>query len=193
MNIGIEGSPAPFVGFSKIPRWVNETCTVTEKIDGTNGCLHFADNGYLTCQTRNRTVAPGDDSYGFAAWAHANREELFSEFGTGYHFGEWWGQGVQRKYGQTTKRFSAFNVHLWPNDRKVDIGGIPVDGVPILVGEVSVEGLGYELAWWEDHLRTEGSRLGHGFMNPEGLMVYLHLTKRYLKFPFDPTPKGKTA
>lgn len=33
--------------------------------------------------------------------------------GVGRHFGEWWGQGIQRKYGMAERRWSLFNVSRW--------------------------------------------------------------------------------
>lgn len=50
------------------------------------------------------------DNHGFGAWVLLNAAELVAFLGPGRHFGEWWGAGVQRRYGVPNKRFSLFNV-----------------------------------------------------------------------------------
>lgn len=63
----------------------------------------------------------GWDNYGFGAWVRDNAAALVRLFGPGRVFGEWWGAGVQRKYGLTGKRFSLFNVSRYgEQDRYVD-------------------------------------------------------------------------
>jgi hypothetical protein len=100
----------------------------TEKIDGTNACVIWSyepadsntivtittETGPLSmwCQSRTRLITPENDNYGFAKWVRSNSEELLS-LGEGYHFGEWWGQGINRGYGLTEKRFSLFNTRRW--------------------------------------------------------------------------------
>jgi hypothetical protein len=66
----------------------------------------------VSAGSRNRWLQPGktSDNYGFAAWVAANAEALVALLGPGRHFGEWWGGGIQRKYGLGAKRFSLFNV-----------------------------------------------------------------------------------
>jgi hypothetical protein len=58
----------------------------------------------------------------------ANAEAIAATLGAGRHFGEWWGAGVQRRYGQTAKRFSLFNVSKYGEvteylDRRCTWGG----------------------------------------------------------------------
>jgi len=61
--------------------------------------------------SRSRWLQPGkQDNFGFAGWVAANAEALVALLGPGRHFGEWWGGGIQRKYGLGAKRFSLFNV-----------------------------------------------------------------------------------
>ena len=114
-----------FMEFRKIPR-LNRDVVISEKIDGTNAQVlirAFGDGETTTAQpvatvnehrlwagSRNRWVTPDKDHYGFARWVADNAAELVSLFGPGRVFGEWWGAGVQRKYGLTAKRFSLFNV-----------------------------------------------------------------------------------
>lgn len=198
-------TPPPFEAFPKIPRLLGDV-VVTEKIDGTNGQLLITDHGDLFVGSRNRWLQPGADNYGFHAWAMAHRQELL-ELGPGRHYGEWWGSGIQRRYGleKGDKRFSLFNVSRW----RV-LGSSPIEllpphptappqvlgeheapaccfVVPILyVGELDTSMIQAVM----DRLATHGSKAAPGFMNPEGAMVYHVRASAYLKLPFDPTPKG---
>jgi hypothetical protein len=122
-----------FVPFPKIPRLRREA-VITEKIDGTNGCVVIEEVSAVTgtaipdcalavlpvadrdarlvvmAQSRKRFVTPGADNAGFAAWVSANAEFLVEALGPGRHFGEWWGRGIQRGYGLDHRRFSLFNA-----------------------------------------------------------------------------------
>lgn len=100
-----------FKEFPKMARLSREI-VITEKIDGTNAQIFIAEDGSMLFGSRNRWVTPEDDNYGFAVWATAHTDELRT-LGPGRHFGEWWGQGIQRKYGMTEKRFSMFNTIRW--------------------------------------------------------------------------------
>lgn len=87
-----------FVEFPKMPRLSRE-CVITEKIDGTNAQIFIADD----CETmligsRTRWITPENDNAGFARWCMEHKEDLL-RLGPGRHFGEWWGQGIQRNYG----------------------------------------------------------------------------------------------
>ena len=105
-----------FIKFPKLPR-LSRDMVITEKIDGTNAQICISDSGLeLKAGSCNRWVIPGDDNAGFAKWCEENRTELL-RLGHGRHFGEWWGQGIQRKYGLSEKRFSLFNVSRWADDR----------------------------------------------------------------------------
>jgi len=87
----------PFEKFKKIARYSREI-VVTEKIDGTNGIIYIPpDSSFIKAGSRNQWLAPGrQDNLGFAAWVFQNREDLMS-LGPGYHYGEWWGKGIQRR------------------------------------------------------------------------------------------------
>ena len=116
-----------FTPFPKIGR-MKRGCVITEKIDGTNAAVRIAplpiasDAPYTSvvgdyavfAQSRSRFITPDDDNYGFARWVAENASSLV-ELGEGIHFGEWWGAGIQRRYGLTEKRFSLFNVGRWKN------------------------------------------------------------------------------
>ena len=149
-----------FESFQKIPRLSREII-VTEKIDGTNACIVIGDNGEFACQSRSRFITPDDDNYGFARWAYANIEEL-SRLGPGYHYGEWWGQGIQRGYGLTEKRFSLFNTRRWgehnPNTPQC------CHVVPMLRASDSSEVVRF--------LQQNGSVAAPGWERPEGAVMY---------------------
>jgi hypothetical protein len=97
----------------------------------------------------------------------ANAQELL-RLGPGHHFGEWWGQAIQRNYGLTEKRFSLFNTSRWGNDETrptcchvvpVIVRGAPIDSFAV-VGKAIEE------------LKTIGSFAAPGFMKPEGVVAF---------------------
>ncbi len=104
-----------FEPFNKIGR-LKRTCTITEKIDGTNAQICFNAAGEMLVGSRKRQIWPegfegkdkGCDNAGFAKWAYENKDALFDFLGEGRHFGEWCGGKIQRGYGLTEKRFALF-------------------------------------------------------------------------------------
>lgn len=100
-----------FIEFPKMARLSRE-CIISEKIDGTNGCIFITDDERMFVGSRTRWITPQDDNHGFARWAMEHKEELM-RLGPGRHFGEWWGNGIQRGYGLKEKRWSLFNVIRW--------------------------------------------------------------------------------
>ncbi len=173
-----------FVEFSKIPR-LSRDMIITEKIDGTNGCVFIGEDGEFLVGSRTRWITPETDNHGFAKWAYENKDELMG-LGKGRHFGEWWGSGIQRGYGlqKGEKRFSVFNVTRWclfGNEPQVIPTGDPritkmqeilpscVGLVPVLYrGPFSTEAVNETL----DVLARCGSLAVPGYMNPEGVVVY---------------------
>jgi len=173
-----------FVEFKKIPR-LARNMVITEKIDGTNGCIFIGEDGEFLVGSRTRWITPENDNHGFAKWAYANKDSLMG-LGPGRHFGEWWGSGIQRAYGlsKDDKRFSLFNVSRW-----VLFGMEPVDvptqdprvtrrkePLPACVGLVPVlySGL-FSTEKIEDVMRIlseRGSVAAPGFMRPEGVVVF---------------------
>jgi hypothetical protein len=176
-----------FVEFPKMARW-SRHIIVTEKIDGTNACVYIGEDGTFLTGSRTRWITPEDDNFGFSAWAHAHRDELMA-LGPGQHFGEWWGAGIQRKYGLTEKRFSLFNVSRWSDDA---VRPACCHVVPLLY-----QGLIREMDILDalERLRCDGSVAAPGFMDPEGIVIY-HVAagmgfKKTLKK--DEVPKGVAA
>lgn len=176
-----------FEPFQKIARLSRE-CTITEKIDGTNGCIFIGENGEFMVGSRTRWITPEDDNFGFAAWAYQNRADLLT-LGPGRHFGEWWGAGIQRKYNQETKRFSLFNTHKWANDfaRPACCDVVPV----IYSGLFSSTAVDTCM----EILRNHGSIAAPEFMKPEGIIIYHHAANLYFKKTLDKDDewKGKQA
>ncbi|MFE6493401.1 RNA ligase family protein [Streptomyces sp. NPDC057748] len=198
---------------------------VTEKLDGTNSGIHITavphdEPGELTVypgewmalvvdgvryvvstQSRKRIITPGKttDNYGFAGWVYDNAADLVRILGEGLHFGEWWGQGIQRRYGLEEKRFSLFNTARWwaadeehgtsMNQRaeQSDLVG-QVDAVPVLYEGPFSEA---QIAQALRDLETEGSFAAPGFMNPEGICVYHSQTRNVFKVTLDNNDAGK--
>ena len=159
-----------FKGFSKIPRYSRE-CIITEKIDGTCGCIYIDFDMNIYAGSKNRWLWGSiqdeihNDNHGFAQWVKTNQDEL-RKLGIGYHFGEWWGKGIQRGYGITNKRFSLFNIKKWTdNVYKPDCCEI----VPILFeGMFTSENIENTLK----DLQTFGSVASFAYDNPEGIVIF---------------------
>src|SRR5688572_29258658 len=147
-----------FKSFNKIPR-LSRDIIVTEKIDGTNGIIAIGEDGEFAVGSRTRFITPEQDNMGFAKWAYENKDDLMT-LGPGYHYGEWWGIGIQRGYELTEKRFSLFNVSRWADERPACCGLVPT----LYRGEFSTGAIHAIL----DNLADGGSVAAPGFMNPEG-------------------------
>jgi hypothetical protein len=184
-----------FKPFPKMPRLSRE-CIITEKIDGTNASILITpgypdDPKAITCwydettQTdmvmyagsRTRWITPQDDNFGFAKWVRDNADQL-AQLGPGHHFGEWWGQGIQRNYGLKEKRFSLFNVQRW-RPRRVTEGLVlqsAVEEHPECCDVVPVVYAGLfktpDVDIGLNFLSRYGSIAAPGFMNPEGVVVF---------------------
>jgi len=156
-----------FKAWPKIPRVENKKEFYTEKIDGTNGCIIILEDGTFACQSRTRIITPEDDNFGFARWAYTNKEELL-KLGPGYHYGEWWGLGIQRGYNQTEKKFSLFNTYRDPASLPACIYQVP-----------SIHANSIEEA--KEILIKNGSLAAPGFMNVEGVVIFEYNTKTYWK------------
>ena len=104
-----------FVAFPKIAR-LNREIVITEKIDGTNASIYVSEkDGAVYAGSRTRWITPEDDNFGFARWVRDHADELRTGLGFGVHFGEWWGAGIQRRYGLTPH---AYHLNLRVNEAK---------------------------------------------------------------------------
>lgn len=171
-----------FAEFPKIAR-LSRDVIVTEKIDGTNAQVFISEDGQIIAGSRNRWITPHDDNFGFASWVEAHRDELL-KLGAGRHFGEWWGQGIQRNYGLSEKRFSLFNVQRWAlygtEPQRIATADPRIekwqDVLPECCGLVPVLYRGMFDTTAVDRaietLRLTGSAAAPGFMKPEGVVVF---------------------
>ncbi len=172
-----------FRAWPKIGRKDPMVVTVTEKIDGTNGCIIVHDGEVVGVQSRNRLITPEDDNFGFASWVKANSETLKS-LGDGYHYGEWAGPGIRKNPRNLEERgFFLFNTFRWgpPN--------LPPSGcqvVPVLyhgsLADKSVDNIMKDL-WLLANAR--------GY-TPEGVVIYNLALRGYTKATFA-NPEGKWA
>lgn len=188
--------PGPFVPFPKIAR-LNRDVVITEKIDGTNASITICEGGGpIVAGSRKRWITPEDDNFGFAAWVRDHATEL-RELGPGTHFGEWWGQGIQRGYGAEERYFSLFNSGRWLDpfenmsntDESLTIAPACCRVVPVLwVGELR-GGLERVL----HQLRTHGSAISPGF-KAEGVVIWHTAARTLFKVTLehDEKPKGST-
>lgn len=176
-----------FRPFKKIAR-LNREWLAHEKIDGTNAIVFVGEDGSVVAGSRNRWLTVDRDNYGFAKWVADNAEEL-RRLGPGYHYGEFWGAGVQSRYGLSEKRFSLFNVGRWADDavRPKCCHVVPELARGLDVREVAERALA--------RLRTEGSIAAPGFMNPEGIVLFHSASGTLLKVLLenDAAPKGAQA
>ena len=202
-----------FTGFPKIARW-NRDIIITEKIDGTNAQIFIAKDcepieykpGKVVpflCGSRNRWVFPESDNHGFAKWAYEHVYELLT-LGPGSHFGEWWGQGIQRGYGLKEKRFSLFNVTRWKDGRPSCCSIVPVLYQGPMFSEEPTVNRYFKYEEDTDYfqinhisealykLRVDGSIAAPGFMKPEGVVIFHTASNHCYKVTLenDDKPKG---
>lgn len=202
-----------FRAWPKTPRLYRDI-TITEKIDGTNAAVivdpeplladwerghRFGDavvvniegrSHLVGAQSRKRLITPEDDNYGFARWVFDNAQALANTLGPGYHYGEWWGSGIQRRYGLSggDKRFSLFNVKRYANIDPTGVEGLGL--VPVLYqGPFSESQIRHLLAW----LRQCGSAAAPGFMDPEGIIVHHSQSGQVYKVLLDNDHLPKSA
>lgn len=169
-----------FQKFPKITRFFDQDVIVTEKIDGTNSLVFVSEDlKMIKAGSRSRWITPEDDNYGFAKWVEENKDDL-KNLGPGYHYGEWWGQGIQRKYGMSVKVFSLFNSSRWSDKQ----GNRPkcCDVVPLLFqGSVNDLVTRFEFP----NISKAAEKYGVTFEKPEGYMIYFSKEGSYFKVPLN--------
>lgn len=182
-----------FVEFPKIPR-LFRTCVITEKIDGTNACVCITEDGQFLTGSRTKWITPDADNAGFSRWAHEHKDDLM-QLGVGTHYGEWWGQKIQRGYDLKEKRFSLFNTSRWSDAGHDDQAGVHHSRpscchvVPVLYEGLFDTKTVYMV---KDILQHVGSYAAPGFMRPEGVVIYHVQGNLYFKSTIekDEQPKG---
>lgn len=123
------------------------------------------------------TIKKGTDNFAFAAWVRDNSNDL-RKLGPGQHFGEWYGNGIQRGYRLAEKRFALFNVARWGdhNPNTPDCVEVVKNLTPMCKGDP-------DLAM--DILNEEGSYSVPGFMNPEGIVIFHTASRTLYKQTFE--------
>ncbi len=141
-----------------------------------------ANEYWLYAQSRSRFVTPGSDNFGFAQWVRDSARTLVDDLGPGRHYGEWWGAGIQRKYGQKEKFFSLFHAARW---RDAEFTTPNLEVVPVLwEGTFDPEDLRVIL----EGLEHRGSGLGP--VPAEGVIVQFKSGERF-KVTLDNEDRGK--
>ncbi len=201
-----------FVEFPKMARLKRE-CMISEKIDGTNAQILIVPSADVTLESvlskaiakrtdpetletllmfagsRSRYITPTDDNFSFAKWVAAHADELWT-LGTGHHYGEWWGSGIQRGYGLPSgeKRFSLFNAWRW-NDGNPNRPACCHVVPNLYTGPFSTDVTSTQI----ERLKAMGSVAAPGFMKPEGIVIFLSAARAYFKqtIEHDDEPKSK--
>lgn len=158
-----------FVGFPKMGRLSREMI-ISEKIDGSNASIRITEEGEFLVGSRTKFITPGKttDNYGFARWAYDHKDDLM-QLGPGLHFGEWWGNGINRGYNMKEKHFSLFNTSRWDPIYGTDKKPECCDVVPTLHRGI----FNTDTAEWVlKALQSSGSVASPGFMSPEGIIVW---------------------
>lgn len=160
------------------PPWTDRIAIVPVGDPGVNGFW-----AHIWAGSRTRWINPEKDNYGFAKWVQSHATEL-GFLGPGHHFGEWWGQGIQRKYNQTEKRFSLFDIRWDTRDNKPTCCGV----VPVLYRGILDEGA---ITRTMIELKLHGSHAAPGFDKPEGIVIWHGAARQYFKKTFEKDEAGK--
>lgn len=146
------------------------------------GLDYYNRTHYLVyAQSRKRIITPEDDNFEFATWVFENASDL-ALLGTGLHFGEWWGSGINRGYGLDEKRFSLFNVHRWRDIRPACCHVVPTLGQ----GDAALS-VDFAMDWLSEY----GSVAAPGYDRPEGVVVYHTTNGALFKKTFDGDDQSK--
>lgn len=176
---------------------------VTEKIDGTNACIVFQDDGYMFTQSRNRIITPDQDNQGFAKWAYRNQKNLFYIFGPGRHYGEWWGKKIGRTYNMQHNVFSVFNNGRFYRTDGNDMDSMStraqegplfdqVSAVPLIyTGVYGSEQMVEKVFEFETGKSKAAAEFGVEFYDPEGVCYYFRNFDRVAKLVFAHPGKHK--
>jgi hypothetical protein len=138
------------------------------------------DNLYhVGAQSRNKMLTLEDN---FGLWVFVHGFDLIHTLGTGIHFGEWWGKGIQRSYHQKRNWFSLFNTKRWNEENTKHVDGLLV--VPVLYegvfSEKAIDGC-------LDDLNTHGSVAAKAVdsrsldFRPEGIVGWHTKLNTYFK------------
>lgn len=158
--------------YGKTERLTSFGITITEKLDGTNACIVIQNNKLVGCQSRKNKITPEKDNMGFANWVYSN-EELVTQLGDGYHYGECCGPGIQKNPMRLEeKQLFLFNV-MHP---QTVIQKVPVLYTGEWLGLTHVNDILAELKDSREY-------------DPEGVIVYFHNFKTPTKVTYNNMPK----
>lgn len=191
-------SPIAYRPYPKTSRLFSPV-VVTEKVDGTNGCIMITDSPSSLCASfpwndspswveipgrgmedgkvwvsagsKSRLLDPSSkgDNFGFCKWVHANAYLLFQDLGVGVHHGEWAGKGIQRGYGLENKKFFLFNTRRF---KDAEFMTPDLHTVPVLYEGEYYGTLPYDM---EQELSLTGSRvncLSSTSIRSEGICIF---------------------
>jgi hypothetical protein len=159
-----------FEAFGSIENIGKLSMTITQKLHGTNALVYiFEKDGVkdIMCGCRTRWITPEQDNYGFAEYVMSNKTEFIEKLGIGRHFGEWIGRGINNGEGLgKERRFALFNWYKFKDQPLPPF----TTTVPVLYqGRVDLDKINEVM----EELKTTGSKLVQGFMNPEGVVVQI--------------------
>ncbi len=177
-----------FTRYPKIPRYENETWTISEKTDGSNGVIYIPpsevgdiiDRNEILAGSRSQWLGGTDkkgktvDNHGFYAWVKANWVELV-KLGAGYHHGEWYGEKINRNYGLKEKRFMLFNYKRYAEDFHNGLLPNCVELETVTDIDVPFELLNDIITARAEQLKTLGSFHVKGFKPAEGFIIRSNL------------------
>jgi hypothetical protein len=131
-------------------------------------------------QSRKRIIQPGADrdNFGFAGWVMERELEIAEKLGEGYHYGEWYGVGIQKNPHRLDNRsFALFNSNRWRDGRQERPDG--VDCVPVL----------FEGEWTptiiDETMEQLVDRAISAQYKAEGIVVWYSKTRRFEKYTFN--------
>lgn len=173
-----EDTMGQFRKWGSTPRW-HKGLTITEKIDGTNACVVIYD-GQVKAQSRNRMITPDNDNAGFAKWVYENAGALTDTLGYGYHYGEWFGPGIQKNpLGVESKRFALFQATKYTTENGFDLEQVDgLETVPLLFhGQANVHTIPDVMSsMYKSHVK--GADVD---ATPEGIIVWHKETQQKYK------------
>lgn len=207
-----------FKSWGSTPRF-HKGLHITEKINGTNAGVSVQGfskgegkfdpvNGrfvegetmdyVVRAQSRKRLITPDSDNFGFAAWVWENAEGLANLLGFGYHYGEWYGEGIQKNpLAVQGRRWALFNTWHWgskPNLERLQAANIPgLTLVPVLHDEQrdgpadykTIPNLLVDLEWGSkaDGYMTlpNAHKMDFHVEGPEGIIVWQRETQQRYK------------
>lgn len=188
-----------FREWPKIARW-NRDVTITEKIDGSNACVIVTEDDRVAAQSRSKIITPETDNHGFARWVQENAPMLAGTLGVGYHFGEWFGSGVQKRAGygleKGVKKLALFNHERWSaaiiaDPRLYELG---LTTVPVL-SQGSMANVDAQIRYCIALLRQTGSQVrsarGNDAVKPEGIVIYHHAANMSFKMTLEKDDEWK--